>query len=597
MFPPFPNPSLTFGEFLALYWQTLGDNSQADFAKRIGRSTSQINKIYTGKVQISDHILEEAAKASPYSTYVYELLKFQRAAATTSLDALVTNYRKVLLEHPGLPDNVRALLSEDLTTIVNAWMGYASAKQQQYDRQWGEALTSVSVARSALERLYHRLSAYLYDTEGALKLHQNNLEGVEIAHRHALEHLKSANEPVLAATNALHRGDLEREFGDWPRARALYTQGRAFYVQQHNQAQVARCDRKLAILDLYAGDWQKAKQTLEKCVADFRSMGNDYELAKTDYMLAWAYNIGGKFVQARGAHIEGRTIAINWKNKSGKRDDFLYLLGTSHLAGDERTVGNIELAEQLFTEAEHLARALNDPRSISWNRQGRARTRFYKAREVTDSKVRASLLVLAEEDFVAALSNLQPELHRYRYAMTLVHYANFQLWKEQFDEAEANLINALRITQDLSSHYYEAMALLQLCKVYRHRREFDAIATASRQIEHLHNAYTYNQHMARLRMIEAGACLDQGLEQPASHYIALACEHILTFNPHSVDDILKEFRVLISSGSAGRTVGVAATEECRQLMKTSPQYTPGRLHYWNELIGKMDLMLNKLKKN
>lgn len=592
MLPPLPNPSLNFGAFLEKYWQTLGDTNQAEFAERIGHGAPQVSKVCTGKARASDQFLHAAARACEYPEYALELLKFQRAVATTSLAALVVDYRKVVLEHPGLPNSVRIPLTEDLNTIVYAWIGYASAKQQQYDRLWGEALTEVHTARSALDRTHHRLSAYLYDTEGALQLHQGALPAVETAHQHALEHLQAAHEPALAAINALHRGDLQREYGDWPGARALYIQARAYYTHQHDQTQTTRCNRKLAILDLYAGNWQPALRLLTQCVAEFRALGNDYELAKTNYTYAWANNAGGKFQEAQRAHREGREIAERWKNKSGKRDDFLYLLGTSHVAGDERTAGNTERAERLFTEAEVLARQLKDQRSISWNCQGRARTRFYEARRRNAAKEaaeRARLLELAQEDFACALASLQPDLHRYRYAMTLVHYADFQIWKQEWEQAEENLIRALGITQELASHYYEAMALVSLCRIYRHRREFEAIDTARRRIEELHTAFTYHHHMGALRMIEAGACLDQQLLPAASRYIARAFEHALAFNETFVNELLREFVSLMEAVASGKAVGKAAIDECHAILRAHSEYTPKTLQRWEALIKKMEL--------
>jgi len=578
-----------------------GGRTNKQMAEIFGCGEPHYRSVKSGKRQIQQEHIDRLVEHDQLSEETRDRLYAAAGFNPNKLHPAAGQLHALLNDDLFSPSQ-RDLIADNTTEFVLCWGYYVAAKRNQYNRKWPASVEDCLKGLESLATISTRLRIYLLDTLSAVQLHLSELDDVSQRHQEIAQLWRqighTQEDRPIEALNLLHQGDYYREIGDWTRAETAYKRAHDIFHDLGRQAEESRSDRKLAIIQLYRGAWLQAANLLETCQDRFIELAKAqhpnalYEIAKTNYTLGWAYNLSGKWRQAHDAHEQGLAYSREHRTKDGQHDHYMIMLGVSYFANDFRQLQDYAAAEESYKEALQLAQALSDDRALGWIYLGLARVHFRQAQQTNNRADRESHTDMARDYFSQALKVLQKQPHyRYRYAMTLIHAAHFNLWLGLYQDAEMELLRALQIVRDLSSFYYEAEAQVFLCELYYQRKEYYRLESASKAITALHAQHGYSNHMARLRFIEAKACIDQKIDGDAARYLAESIDFALDFNPLLAEELHEQFQEIISQiakrdtqASRERALALKASiaAECKKRQEATAPYNQEKQSRWKD---------------
>lgn len=553
-----------------------------------------------------EHI-ERLVKHDNLPREIEERLLVAAGHHTYALDPAAAEFN-TLLVNGRLSAEQRELISDNAVAFIQCWMHYLTAKQMQYNREWPAAQKECEAGIALSQALLARIQIYLRDTAAVVSLHLSDFDRVASQQSEIEKLARTIAQPTrsdsyIEAMVALHQGDYHREVGNWAQSTIAYERARQIFKELDRPLEHARCERKLAIIELYLGRWKPAELFLRDCRSRFTELdtphfpGAQYEIAKTDYTLGWVYNLAGDFEKAHEAHERGYQYALKYRTRDGKSDEYLIMLGRSYLANDARQARRCTEAVDIYKEVIKRAKALSDDRSKAWAHLGLARCYQRMAQKAPTTLDETHYAEQAEQHFNSAIDILEIQSqYIYRYAMTRIHAANFKIWQGKYAEAESQLTEALRITRELRSHYYEAEAQVFLCKIYCQRKQYQALEITAKNVVGLHIENSYSNLLARLRFIEAKACIQQDKYQEAAALIGESLSAALDFNTSLVDEFLEEFDqelrlVARSNTQAARNIAHSFAQSVKNNFEAQKDataaYNDSKLRTWDRCIKRI----------
>ena len=530
----------TFGKQLK---EIRGARTQETFARLLKCTPSYISALEADKKTPSEEFIKTLADTESISkerrTELRQAAGYEPVVLDASLIAL-----NALITDGVVSVDVRRRLTEDMHTIIECWQSYQQAKSQQYNRSWSQSLETSRSALDKLNALHGRLAAYLLDAQASVLIQQADFDKVHAAQKAAPLLLAHTEDKHVQALTHMHQGDYCREISEWEEAASHYKKAQRLFSSLGSDLEEARCAHKLAVILMYQGDWRKAQGLLESCKTRFKELASELEQIRLIYTFAWMSNTSGQRDQAHQYHAEG----LRRSRLLQPEDDELIRTGAVGIAHD--AFHRREIGEEFFShiaEVEKRASKIGDRRALGFMHLLNARAYSLLAgQEQPNTDAADTLASQAEEYFKRSLSYLDKTHYRYRYAATLIFYAQHLLSRRKRESAKEALIDAIAIMRDLSSQYYLAFALTLMCRWHYQFGEYDAIESLTPEIESLHRRNTYADLMGQLRCIEARATLERGSIDTAASQLAESFGFGIAFHPQAVEGLLDELTEIVA---------------------------------------------------
>lgn len=535
--------------------------SQAQLADLAGYSQGYISKVLSGEKPVSKVFIAALIKN----------LKLSKNARDQFLTALglpiddfspkkidanlvkIENIVKLTLHDESIPADIKAYIVNDIESTIQSWRTLLHAQQLNHHRDWQVSERECSRQLEAIDKTYSRLTAYLKTVQARAHIH---LGEIARAHRQLERTVAAASEMQdlsLKALSYLYQGNIYRDEGKWKEAIEAYEEGRAIFDKLAEEGEgfkveAFKVEKKIAVVHLFKGEYQKALQPLHHCMSVFKEKNNTYEIVRTHFALAWAYNLSGEWDISLHHHQTGIQIAQHKLPSEDKATKYLIMLGNSFLGNDYRQRREPEQALTYYEIANDMSKEFADKREQGWILLGLARVNgqlAIKYRAVGRMEEANEFYTKTIEYFELARDKNYQIGFWYRLAMTETHYGRFLLDydrdKKSLDEAESILQSALHNAELIDSRYYQAQARVILCDYYRHQKNSKEFEKYVQAVEQLHNAAHYHRLMARLRLIQAHYILGEkrgkiDFDQVAN-LVAQAFGYALKHHPLTVQEI------------------------------------------------------------
>lgn len=543
-----------------------GDEIQGEFAKKCGVSATTLSKVENGRSRPSRKLLETIIQIKGLSSEVArELLELAGHETPVNLDVAAVAELHKALAYGALDDDIKKNLEEDVRRLIDSWQMFAEARRKQHRREWKAVGEGCDDIYKEAHRITGRLAAYALDTKAVADLHLGRVSEVHDAYARIGEYIVAANDSRIEALYNIHQGDFYRDQGAWENALAQYSLGLAYFDREddHENARKrsAWARRKIAVVYLFQGDWMRAETLLSGCLNEFQKLDDLYEIAKTHYALGWVYNLSGDWKRANDHHHEGIKKAEKRQGQLRQdEDEYFALLGHAYLGNDLRQSGDKDdedKAEAHLKEALRLSEKLEDQRERGWLLLGLARIYARRAIRYQKNALKADFEendIKSRENYELAIkhferSEAQNESigYQYRQAMTLIHYARLELDWGNISKALMLLTKAQIITHRLGCYYYGSYINVLLCEIYLKEKRYRTIDGLVRQVENWHAQFSYFNHVARLKIIEAKAVIDQKQYSKAGAFISAAFQNAIAFHISSVEETKSEYKEILAS--------------------------------------------------
>lgn len=457
-----------------------------------------------------------------------------------------------VLQDEQLNDRLRQNLEEDISQLIDSWMAIDEARQQQYRRNWEKAGEICAQTQPNVKHIASRFTVYALDIRAAADIHLGKIDAVKRAHKTIEKHLKRMDDPLVGAFHHIHKGDYYRDQGKWEDAQASYSLGLNSFDRQGSRRRSAWARRKISLVYLFQGDWMQARSSLLGCLKEFQHLEDVYEEAKTHYALGWVYNLSGEWEKAHDHHLKGMRLAAERQKALQWPDTYFEMLGHAYQGNDLRQFGKEQEAENSLRMALNISKGLGEKRERGWIYLGLARIYAKRAKRQNHGEDAGE----AEPSYQRALDYFRKSEesnqeigYQYRQVMTLAHYAHMELERRNTAVAIESLLKAQIIAQRIECHYYESQINMLLCEAYRQEGQYEEIEVLVGKVEDYHKQFRYYNHMARLKVIEAKAVIDQGVSDSSweiiGHLFAASFQYALRFNQEVADEIFSEFRAIV----------------------------------------------------
>lgn len=449
-------------------------------------------------------------------------------------------YQESLLDPLAFPGV--AVVDESLDKLVFAWCEQNNLRRSLRRREWNVVLERAAAIEESVQKVSAQLIAYLKDLQTLAFHHRGQPSMAENTVRQAMLNARRSGDDLIAATCAVHRGDILRNSVRMADSLAQYEEAETIFKNLGDEKRLAWCRRKMATWHLFQGDWQTAMATLDECVQVFLRLHDKYELCHTRSSLGWAYDLRGDWMSA----IREREMALALtleRNAQNPDDEDKYTLERCYLyLGDDlRQVGRTDEAEKYLLDALKLSLELEE-----LYERGRIYLCLAKLYRQKGQAFQAAALKYAER----SLAFHRERGSKMRLAQSLivagqcyVDHGKDDLAADHFDEAVE-----LCEQKDAQIPFYLASALINKARLYccevKPESEFEKIVAQARTLCLKHN---YPRYLARLNVILAEhAFVKKEPEQAASYAIA-AYKAAEEFNIHVVGETHRAILDLIQS--------------------------------------------------
>lgn len=586
--------------------------AQKVLAKKCGVSATSISRIFAMGADESDgestHHKQPAKKtldsiARNIGVSEEERLRLWELAGHVLPSGMEIERSPAQIRLAQLLDDIAAPLKEnleaDIDMVVKGWRAYGEARTALHQRQWDDVIGKVEYHLPQVESQMQQLPGYLRDVQAIAHLHCNEVdEANELLIALTRSSLSNKQFPHLYASILLHRGDIQREKAQWDAARMSYQE--ACDILESRTAPVRdeklriRAERKMAVVELFKGDWRNVPAELHRCLSRFEALDDGYELARTHQSLGWAYELEGRWQASRHHRLQALTLAKQHRVE-GQKDYHLIMLSRIHLGSDCRKRNQLERARLLIGNALDLAQKYDEQR-YEWF--------AHLEMAQIDLQQWQNTPKLSEVRFLEnAYSNAQkayeryPKNSSYHYAMVRAvlgkvylaqarHFRN-HLPKAQFmdtngvaadgnaqnclNDAKKYLEEALRDMHRLQCYQYEAQLHALLCEWHLEENvseSGDYIAEEVRKIERLDNQFSYPYYVAQAFMLWALYAIQQGKVMLAVDYGTEAWYHANEYNEYALVDMEEKFHQMLHLLLRYEKL---PQDDLRELYRTAPE--------------------------
>jgi predicted ATPase len=175
----------------------------------------------------------------------------------------------------------------------------------------------------------------------------------------ALAEYRALDNPHGTAMTLNGLGIIQRDFGDFVRARECFDESVTVWQRIGDQHAAARTLSNLATVSVAEGDYDKARRIYAECRAMFRQLGDDEGVA-------WTLSHEGDGARSHGALGDARTLLEDALRRFERLQDDRgvgnALLSLGHVALAE---GDAHAARACYLRALGAYRRINDPRTLA----------------------------------------------------------------------------------------------------------------------------------------------------------------------------------------------------------------------------------------
>jgi len=457
-------------------------------------------------------------------------------------------------------DEHKESLHEILITSGTLYQKFREGQKCNDKRYWGKAIENLRRSIKGIDKLQKLFGGVFLEEGKALYGGGDHIAAIE-SFNEAMRRFDRYKETVDDEEKkeveyergkiGVRLGDAHRRLGHWDSALRFYKKAEKIFTSSHirsSRSQVAICIRKQGAVYNFRGLGDKGEELCKESLALFKEINDDVGIYKAWQHIAWSYLLQGKWDEAIGLREQAMEKLEIVTDDHLERMKALIYIGDSY-----RLIGDLEKAKKKYQEA---------------------RDEFDKANELgvdlTPHKILLKIglgkvyvkdpanLDRARTLLHSALTTSVRSGEEYRTAMIKNELGALLLEHGQLDGAKSRLNSSKESFIRLGVPFYACDCNVMLCEIYQSRGDFEAMISASDEVQSMHKAQNFNAkvHLAKIHFIMAVTALDNDKYATADKYFRRAVRNALGFNEYVfneiVDKLTAKAKSLFRDGNAAQ---------------------------------------------